>query len=1139
MRPAWLRRPYHSKILLVVGSSKEVRSHRANRRNILLSMNLTMLFLTAGFLNVYASGLSQKITFSDKNVSIETVFSSVKKQSGVVFLYTAPVLKAAKPVTISASDMPLKNFLDEIFKDQPLEYFMDGKTILVSIKPGGLSSLRHINTAGINNTLSDTSITVRGRVIDPEGEPLVGANVSVKGATTGSRTDANGRYLINVPANGVLVFSYVDFLPKEIAIKDESELDVVLQAIETSMDQVIVVGYGIQKKVNVTGAVGTIDAKDIQNRPISQTSQALQGKVPGVTVTQNFGIPGNDGGAIKVRGIGTLGNSNPLVLIDGVEGDINLVNPQDIENISILKDAASSSIYGSRAANGVILVTTKRGLNQPPTVSYNGLIGVQTPTNLPKVVDGHTYMSLKNENERNSGRANLFSEDDIQEYLLNRGTEPYFDTDWYKAAMKSYSLQQSNDISIQGGSEKISGIISFGNLRQDALIDNTKFNRQTFRFNTVFKATEKLSFNFNGSLYKHTQTEPSPGSNTIFEMMTEIPPLYPALWSDGKYGEGWNGSNPLAQIRSGGSTKTNSSRIVIDIQGKYAFTDWLNLELRYAPKFLSTNASSMTKHYRYRRVDGSEDVFPRGRNSLTNSYNKTIENFYQGLLRANKKFGESDLSLLIGSEAIDNKYTFFDASRENFILDNFEVLNAGDEFYDRNSGTASEFSLLSYFSRINYSYQGKYLAEANLRYDGSSRFAKENRWGAFPSFSLGWRIDREDFMSEVGFFTNLKLRASWGRLGNQNIGNYPYQGIVAINQPLATVPYSFGGIAVPGGAQIYIPTTNISWETTQDMNVGLDFGFFRNKLTGSFDIYKRTTFDILYIREIPSLMGLEPSEQNVAKVQNTGWDLQLSWNDKINKFSYGADFVLSDVRNKVLDLNGKPQYGRNVIFEGEEYLAYYGYESLGIYRSEDDLKSYPSLFSNAKIGDLIYRDLNGDGKIDNVNDRKIIGSSIPRFNFGLSLNMSFKGFDLNVFLQGVGKKDLYSNIFTSRFGGNYYNYQLGRLIPEDPSTWAAANWPRLQEGDQGSANNQDNSFYLFNAAYIRCRNISLGYNIPTALTSKLNISAVRVFLAGRNVFTIDKLKKYSIDPESPDIYMYGTDFYPNTKVFSFGMYVKF
>lgn len=1106
----------------------------------MLVMKLTIVLLTAGFLNVYAEGLSQNISFSGKNVSLEIVFSYVKKQTGCVFLYSPAVLKSSKPVTVNAQNVDLTRFLADIFRSQPLDYSIEGKSIFVFPKSLEQRSGQKQNISETDVMLhADTSITIRGRVVDGKGEPIASANVLVKGTTVGSITDANGNYSIKAPAGGTLVFSYVDFLPKEIAIKSASSINVVLEANETSMNQVIVVGYGTQKKVNVTGAVGTIDAKDIQDRPISQTSQALQGKVAGVTVTQNFGIPGNDGGTINVRGIGTLGNSNPLVLIDGVEGDINLVNPQDIENISILKDAASSSIYGSRAANGVILVTTKRGLIQPPSVSYNGLVGFQVPTNLPKIVDGHTYMNLKNENERNSNRANLFSEDNIQEYLINRGTEPYFDTDWYKVAMKSHSLQQSNDVSVRGGSEKISGIISFGNLQQDALIDNTKFNRQTFRFNTTFKANDKLSFNFNGALYKHTQTEPSPGTNSIFEMMTEIPPLYPALWANGEYGEGWNGSNPLALIRSGGSTKLSSSRIVIDIQGKYAIADWLDLELRYAPKFLSTNSSSMIKRYDYRRVDNSNDIYPRGRNRLTNSHSSTLENFYQGLLRANKDFGENKISLLLGAEAIDNKYTFFDAARENYILEDFEVLNAGDEFYDRNSGIANEFALLSYFSRVNYSYKGKYLAEANLRYDGSSRFAKNNRWGTFPSFSLGWRIDREDFMDQVGVFTNLKLRVSWGRLGNQNIGNYPYQSIISINQPLTTVPYSFGKVVAPGGAQIYLPTTNISWETTEDKNLGLDFGFLRNRLTGSFDLYKRTTFDILYIREIPSLMGLKPSEQNVAKVQNIGWDLQLSWNDKINKFSYGADFVLSDVRNKVLDLNGKPQYGRNVIFEGQEYLAYFGYENMGIYRSEDDLKTYPSLFSNAKIGDLIYKDLNGDGKIDNINDKKIIGSSIPRFNFGLSLNMSFKGFDLNLFLQGVGKKNLYSNIFTSRFGGNYYNYQLGRLVPEDPSTWATANWPRLQEGDQGSANYQDNSFYLFDASYIRCRNITLGYNIPAALTGKLNISAVRVFLTGRNMFTIDKLKRYSIDPESPDIYMYGTDFYPNTKVFAFGMYVKF
>lgn len=982
---------------------------------------------------------------------------------------------------------------------------------------------------------------VSGVVVSAEDNlPLAGVSVVVKNTTQGTISDMDGKFEINVSAADILQFSFIGYQTREISADSKEIIRVVLSSDTEVLDEVVVVGYGTMKKVNLTGSVSSLDMKDLASRPITQTSQALQGKIPGVTITQNFGIPGSDAGTVRIRGIGTLGESDPLVLIDGVEGSMNDINPSDIENISVLKDAASSAIYGSRAANGVVLITTKRGRSgERMSVSYNGLFGFQLPTDLPEVVDGATYMMLKNENERNNGRSDLYTDTYIQEYIANVGEEPYFDTDWFDSAMKKSAFQNQHNVTISGGSEKMQALVSLSNLNQKALIDNAGFVRRTLRFNTDFKATNKLSFTVDGSLYTHKQEAPSRGENHIFEMMAEIPNIYPARWEDGSIGEGWNGDNPLGYIYDGGGQTRENSRIVLNIKAKYDITDWLSAEFRYSPKYINSEQKKMVKQYTYKTLDGSEGIRPSGRNSLSNSYNKTMENFYQALLRFNKTFKEHAVSATLGYEALDNTYKYFSAFRENYLLPDYEVISGGDGNYKDNDGGASEYALLSYLGRINYSYKDKYLLEANLRYDGSSRFAEENRWGVFPSFSAGWRISEESFMQNVKYLSNLKIRASWGRLGNQNIGNYSYQGLMSVNLPARTVPYYFGKVVANGAAQTILPNRGITWETTEDLNFGVDFGFFNNRLTGSFDYYKRNTHDILYTRDIPAILGLDPSEQNIAEVQNKGWDLQLGWQDQIGDFGYNVNFVLSDVRNKVIDLDGLPQYGRNVIFEEEEYMAYYGYECIGIYRSEEDLKKYPALNSNVNIGDLIFKDQNNDGVIDEINDKKIIGSSIPRFNYGLNISLDYKGFDFSVFFQGVGKKDLYYNVYNARYGGNYYTYQLNRLIPDDPSTWQTADWPRINDGGSGSAVNQTNSFHLYNAAYLRCKNLVLGYTIPEAIVSKAKLAGARIYLTGQNLFTLDKLKINSLDPESPDVDQYGTSYYPNIKTFAFGVELKF
>jgi len=990
---------------------------------------------------------------------------------------------------------------------------------LLAILNASASSFQQIKITG---TITDAST----------GEMMAGVNIQVKGTTLGTISDAEGKYILNVTdANASLIISFIGYVMQEIPISGREVVDIKMVPEVTAIDEVVVVGYGTQKKVNLTGAVSSISTKSLTSVPITQTSMALQGKMAGVTITQNFGAPGSDQGTIRIRGIGTLGQNDPLVLIDGVEGSMNDINPNDIENISVLKDAASASIYGSRAANGVILIRTKRGnKNEAMSITYNGMAAIQVPTDLPKLVDGATYLMLKNENERNSGRPNLYSDAYISTYIENAGKEPYFNTDWFKFAMKPSAVEQQHSLTIKGGSEKITSLVSLSFVNQDGLIENSGLKRTSLRFNNTLRATEKLSFTLDGFLRREENVTPSQSISSLFQMMCEIPPLYPGIWADGSYGEGWNGSNPLAFIQKGGSLTSTSSRLQLNIRATYEIFKWLNLDLGYAPKYLTTNSKTSVKQYTYKKLDGSTGIKPDGLNSLSNTNIHSLENFYQAILRFNKPFGKHTTSALIGFESNDFRSDDFTASRQNFLLPQYEVLDVGDANYKNNAGSATEWSLASFFGRVNYSFSDKYLLEANLRYDGSSRFSAAKRWGMFPSLSAGWRIKQEGFLREVKFLSDLKIRASWGQLGNQNIANYPYLGVINISQP-----YYFGKTVVSGAAQTVLANKNVAWETTIILDGGIDFGLFNYRLTGTFDIYKKNTINILYVRDIPAVIGLTASEQNIAKVQNIGWDLQLGWKDDIRDFRYGVDFVISDVKNKVLDLFGKPQYGRNVIFENEEYQAFYGYECIGIYRSQDDLDKYPRLNANYKLGDLIFKDQNNDGKIDPTNDKKIIGSNIPRYNFGTTLSLGYKNFDLSVFLQGVGKKNTYFSTRQAAYSGSYYTYQLGRLVPDDPTTYQTATWIRVSDDN---VTPEDNSFFLFDAAYLRCKNLVVGYSIPKQILKKLNIAEARFYISGQNLYTWDNLKINFIDPEAPSSAS-GAMYYPNYKTFAFGVDLKF
>ena len=970
--------------------------------------------------------------------------------------------------------------------------------------------------------------TVTGIVKDDLGEVLPGVNIVVKNTTVGTLSGADGSFSINVPdGQSVLIFSYVGYTAQEIDVSNQTNIDVVLVA-GIDLQEVVVVGYGTQQKVNLTGAVEVIDGKELTRQPVFQTSQALAGLSPGLVATQSSGRPGGDGATLRIRGIGTLGSgNNPLILVDGIPDDINGVDPNDIESISVLKDASAAAIYGSRAANGVILVTTKRGKAEQIRFNYNGWVGIQRIAQNLEFVDAIEYME-----NFNKAQPDAFSQDFIDEYRAGRSTDPdqYPDTDWVDEVFSEAGFQQYHSLSLNGGSEKVRVAASLSYMNQEGNIKNFEYERYNARFNTDIKVTKRFDMTFDLTMRRTFDRRPTAGLGNITRQTYRIPPLFAAINQDGTWGEGWNGTNPLGFINDGGQRKQTFSYVRAVFKATYRPIDDLSLSMTYAPQFNDERDNRFTNQYEwFSPISESSGVLP-SRNSLLLINNQRFRDNFNFVANYKKTFGAHNIGALVGYEFLQVRPDNFQASRTDFILPEFPRLSNGDPETQLNESGGTPNSLVSWFGRFNYSFKDRYLFEFNLRRDASSRFAPENRVSYFPSFSLGWRIIEEGFMSNVKFLTNLKLRASWGQLGNQALNNnFPYQSVIGIGND----NFLFGGIQVIGGSQSVLANRDIQWELTETTNFGLDAGFLKNRLSLTFDYYIRTTKDILLGVTIPLSTGLNPPVQNAGEVQNKGWDLALEWKDKIGEVNYGVRFNISDVRNEITDLNGLDELppGNTINRVGHPINSIYGYRVTGFFQSQEEVDAAPGQFGALRPGDLRYEDVNGDGDIT-ADDRVILGNSFSRLTYGVDLYASFKGFDLSISLLGVGKREiiLQGDVAYAFFNaGKIQKWQTDSWTPENTD----ASYPALFAGS--SHNNwRTNSFWLFDASYLRVRNVTLAYNFPKSMLEKISIRNLKIYVSGQNLWTFDNMPE-GIDPTFPNFTDGG--FYPITSVFTLGLNV--
>lgn len=988
------------------------------------------------------------------------------------------------------------------------------------------------------------SAQITGNISDEEGEPLIGASIFVKGTSTGTVTDFDGNFSIDTSNGDVLIVSYTGYATQEVEVGNQASLEIVLATDAALLSEVVVTGYGSQKKENLTGSVGVVSAKALEARPITDASQALQGQVTGVWVNQNTGEPGQDGATIRVRGIGTLNNSNPLVLVDGIEAPFGNIDPNDIESITVLKDAASAAIYGSRAANGVVLVTTKRGTkNAKPTFNYTGFGGFSEVALVPDYIwDSQEFMQLRNEADINNGNQPLYPDDVVSQYADGPNTN------WFDEVLKTGAIQQHN-LSVAGGSERTNFNISLGYLQNEGVV---RFTDGTERFNVRLNLDTDITsrFRIGTSLYVSRQVSnlDNIGQDGGFlARATRLGPSFPAFTDDGRLADRdrtldaieLSTPNILAEVQAL-TRQLNDNRFLGNMYAEYEVIDGLKIRGTFAANYQMDEDVFFN-----RRVETFD--WRTGDLGLIWLENRRFENqFNQSLaltswLQATyeKSFGNSDLTVIAGvnQESFDQK--FFGASRLEIPSNSLPALSTGNPETATNFGGAQDWALRSFFGRVNYVVDDKYLFEFNVRRDGSSRFGSNNRWATFPSFSAGWVLSREAFLADNRIIDFLKVRASWGQLGNQNIGNYPFAANISFEPA-----YNFGGTIVGAAAQTTLGNPDIRWETTTQIDIGVNMALF-GKLSIEADYFIRDAEDILFDQPNAGVTGVRtPTTVNIAEVRNEGWEVSANYTENIGDFSFTIGGNLTFVESEVLQIDpsllGEADRvfdGAFIIQRGSPINALYGLEAIGIFQNQAEIDAAPdqSAFGQPTPGDLQYLDENGDGVIT-VDDRKVLGQDNPRWIYGINANFQFKGFDLAVLLQGVGDAQTFE---TSRFyapfnnSGGVSTLWRDRWTPDNPG----ASLPQLRIGQSGINYNVNHSWFMTDKSYLRLKNLQIGYNFPASAFENNFVQSMRVFVNGTNLFTVTDYVGF--DPEQDLQQTNGLASYPQLKVYTAGVNLRF
>lgn len=983
--------------------------------------------------------------------------------------------------------------------------------------------------SNVLSTLQSKSQLIKGTVKDATGEPLIGVSVTLKGKTNaGTITDINGDFSIDCGNKDILVFSYIGYITQEISPDGKSSLSVLLKEDTKQLDEVIVIGYGTTTRKSAIGAVDQVKASAIEDRPVANLTQALQGASANLIIQQRNFNPNDTKMNINIRGVSTTNDNSPLIVIDGLVADggsFDKLNPQDIESISVLKDAGTAAIYGSRSSNGVLLITTKKGQkNERPVIRLNGMVGWQDPKILFSPVTGYQNATLKNLSQTNSGMSPTFTPGQIRDLAAHQNEESWFFDQIIRTA-----LQQNYNLSVSGGSQNTTYMVSMGYFDQQSnYVGNKNYGleRYNIRSNVTtevgrFKLTTTLAYTRNNSL---TTT----GGNLEVDA-ARVPTYYynKMKASDGRYllNDVLSEYTPLANLEAGGTNKYRNNYFNASATAEFKIMDGLKIrgvlgadiisDHRFTrqlqiPYYSSETATTPQRYGNENRETGDWNHDANLINSqLLADYNKTF-----GKHAVSALFGVTNESFTSTSNEIKMKYTDPDlgiAGEETEI-----PVGGGSSTSIENTNRTSLTSLLG---RLGYSYADKYYAEFSFRYDASSKFNKDYRWGFFPSVSLGWRLSEESFMDwykqKIGDF---KLRTSYGILGNQSIGTYdrfttynPYNNTYSYDNKIVT------------GTGFTLGKDNLTWEKSKTFNIGVDASFLNNALTVTFDYFYKRTTDILMKPQVPSIFGTEQAQDNIGEMQNQGWDFSLNYRLKTGEFNHGFNLNIGDSKNKIIKFPGNEQISGleelyKLIRVGVPLNSYYGYKTDGFFQSYDEIDAAAvPVGANVQPGDVKFVDRNNDGIIDSK-DRYILGNGFPRYTFGFTYNLAWKGWDFSVFAQGVGKRDMMiRGELVEPFHQNYshvmYKHQLDYWTP----THTNAKWPRLAAaGSASNANNYRNGsdLFIFDGKYLRLKNIVLGYTLPKEWSTKIGMQKVRLYINGQNLFTLSK--NSFVDPESSE-----------------------
>ncbi len=1111
---------------------------------ILIIMKLTICLFLISVLGVFASesySQSTKLTLDMKNSTVEKVLTQIEDQSEFYFLYSKKVVDVDRRVDISVFEKLITDILDELFAGTNVTYVVKDRQIVLSTPEvtGGFA----VNTAPQQKTVS-------GKVTSNTGEPITGVTVLVKGTTVGTITNVDGDFsLANVPPDGILVFSFVGMRSQEVQVAGQTVINVVMSEETIGVDEVVVIGYGTQKKVNLTGAVSAVKIDEtIASRAITNVSSGLAGLVSGLTVTQNSGMAGSDGAILRIRGIGSPNNSNPLIVVDGMpDVDINKINMNDIESVSVLKDAASSAIYGSRAANGVILITTKRGQSGKVQLNYTGTCSFQNQTNYYQSLDDYPLvLEYHNMSLMNAGKARRFMDGTLEQWMAMEHIDPirFPNTDWWDVIYKT-GIVQNHSVSATGGTEKMNFFVSAGLMTDNGLSINTGYDRKNFRTNLDFKILDnlKMGTNIDGTWSNQHYATRDGITNMDASSPDEIfkqTPGVTVLDEQGRYGghmaymENNLSRNQYANLMNS-HNELNDQRFIGKLYGEWEPLKGLIMRIDYSLNYINGFSKSYSVPFiRWNLQTNTPLDVITSNGSISNSYNTSYKTLFQGLMSFSKEIfeGHNISAMAVYSE----EYWFarnLSGSRQDRIHPDLSEINGALSDKPSASGTSSGEGLRSIIGRVNYSIKDRYLLEANLRGDGSSKFLPGYQWGVFPSFSAGWRISEESFFAPLSkIFNNVKIRASWGMLGNNSgVGKYEQR------ESYTLTNYAFGQTLSLGASATNIINYDFSWEKTKVTNLGFDFTVY-SKLSAEVDLYNRLTTDIIRNSELSTILSANYSapNTNIGELQNRGIELNLNWKDKISTIDYSVGFNYSYNNNKLLSWNQRLGYG--VPFLNYPYSFVYTYVSTGIAQSWNDILDAPYQGNDYFApGDILYKDLNGDGQITSGDRMAYRNSPRTFFNsqYSMTMDLRWKNFDLNLLFQALtGSKAFWIDWFKRVYpNDSRYQYNMVHL-----DNWSLDNrnstLTRLVIGT-GGQNELESTYWLYKRDFLRLKNLQLGYSLPKKLIERVKVSNFRVFFTGENIFTITKWP--GVDPEKDPGTSVRINPYPLTKSYAFGVNV--